>query len=172
VVWSPVSGRSVGSDEENISVTTSSEPAGSEPEPQSPAPETETPQPSGRRRITRFVFLVFGLLVALYLGTQGPKEQHVRLVLGAAAPDITALDLRYLTQDGDIAREVHFVYPKGLAPRVVAHEPRLPDGDYRLQIDVDARDGRREVQRQVTLGGGSTQVDVSSALARENHSPE
>lgn len=74
-----------------------------------------------RRRIASIAFLVFGLLVATYLG-----------------------------------------------PRVVAHELRLPNGEYRLDIEVDTRDGRRAVQRRVTLEGGSTQVDVSTALTRED----
>ncbi len=122
-----------------------------------------------RRSIARLAFLVFGLLVALYLGTQGPQEQHVRVVLGAGAPEVTNVELQYIAKDGEDVpvREAHFSYPKGSAPRVVSHEPHLPNGEYRLQIDLDTIDGRRAVQRQVTLGGGSTQIDVSSALARE-----
>jgi hypothetical protein len=135
-----------------------------------PAPLPVTPR--RRRRITSLAFLAVGALVAWYLGTQGPQEQHLRVVLGAAAPDVTAVGLQYISKDGDVARETRFVYPQGGAPRVVAHEPQLPNGEYRLQIDVDARDGRRAVQRQVTLGGGSTQIDVSSALMREEKPPE
>lgn len=127
----------------------------------------EPPSARARRPITRFAFLVVGLLVALYLGTLRPQEQHVRVVLGAGAPEVTGVDLQYVAADGEVAREAHFAYPAGAAPRVVAHEPELPNGEYRLQIEVEARDGRRDIQRQVTLGGGSTQVDVSSALARE-----
>lgn len=131
-------------------------------------PSAGAPPKSPRRRtLSRIVFLVFGLLVALYLGTQGPQEQHVRVVLGAAAPEVTTVDLQYVAKDGEVAREAHFTYPKGSAPRVVAHEPQLPNGEYRLQIDLDTIDGRRAIQRQVTLGGGSTQVDVSSAVTRD-----
>ena len=138
-----------------------------EPTPDDHAPEA-APTPSWRRRpLSRFIFLVFGLLVAFYLGTKRPQEQHVRVVLGAAASDVTMVDLQYVATDGDVAREAHFTYPKGAAPRVVAHEPELPNGEYRLQIDLDTIDGRRAIQRQVTLGGGSTQVDVSSALTRD-----
>ena len=116
------------------------------------------------KRYARFGLLLFGLVLALYLGKVGPREQHVRIVLGAAAPDVTAVDVAYVGKDGDTLREAHFTYPKGTAPRVVSHEPQVPDGDYRLQIEVDARDGRRAIQRQVTLGGGSTQIDLSQAL--------
>lgn len=111
---------------------------------------------------------MFGLLVATYLGTQGPQEQHLRVVLGAVAPEVTGVDIQYVAKDGELAREAHFVYPQGGAPRVVAHELRLPNGEYRLDIEVDTRDGRRAVQRRVTLEGGSTQVDVSTALTRED----
>lgn len=127
--------------------------------------------PSGKRRISRLLFLVFGLLVAVYLGTLKPQEQHVRVVLGATAPEVVGLELQYVAEGGEIARQTRFTYSAGAAPRIVAHEPELPNGDYRLEIDVDTREGRRTTQRQVTLGGGSTQIDVSSALAREQPSP-
>ena len=122
--------------------------------------------PPRKRRLRSLGFLVFGGLVALYLSKVGPQEQHVRVVLGASAPAVTEVDLQYVANDGEVVRETHFSYPTGGAPRVVAHELKLPNGDYRVQIDVDARDGRRAVQRQVTLGAGSTQIDVSSALSR------
>lgn len=133
---------------------------------QPPRDEVRPPQPGPRRRrITSLLFLIFGLTVAAYLASYRPQEQHVRVVLGREAPEVTALSLQYITKDGEVAREASFRYSKGSAPRVVAHEPQLPDGDYQLQIDVDAREGRRGIQRQVTLGGGSTQIDISGALA-------
>jgi len=127
--------------------------------------------PGRKRQISRLLFLVFGLLVAVYLGTLKPQEQHVRVVLGAAAPEVIGVELQYIGEDGEIARQTRFTYPPGAAPRIVAHEPELPNGEYRLQIEVDTRDGRRGTQSQVTLGGGSTQVDVSSALTREQPPP-
>lgn len=125
---------------------------------------------SSRRRLGGVLFLVVGLGVAYYLRTLAPHEQHVRIVLGDAAPDVAAVDLQYLAADGEAARAAHFAWPRGTAPRVVPHEPQLPDGEYRLQIDVDAREGRRTVERRVTLGGGSTQVDVSRAILRDHES--
>jgi hypothetical protein len=111
---------------------------------------------------------VGGSALALWLRSNAPHEQHVRIVLGAAAPDVTAVSLSYVGADGEVAREAQLIYPPGKAPRVVAHEPQLPDGDYQLRIDVEAaQGGRRAIQRQVTLGGGSTQVDVSSAVSRD-----
>lgn len=114
--------------------------------------------------VTRVAFLAIGLLVALYFGTQGTQEQHVRIVVGAAAARVVSIDLRYVGPDGDILREARFSYPAGGSARVVSHEPKLPNGDYAVQIDVETREGRRDLQRQVRLGGGSTQIDISSAL--------
>jgi hypothetical protein len=108
--------------------------------------------------------MLMGVGLAAYLSKHGPQEQHVRIVLGRGAPEVTEVDLQYVSPDGDTARDAHFSFSKGNAPRVVAHEPKLPNGPYRLQIDIDAHDVRRSVQRQVTLGGGSTQVDVSSDI--------
>lgn len=159
----PAKERALSSDEPPVDEPPANEPV------HAPAP---VPRRSPRRRITSLAFLAFGGLVAWYLGTQGPQEQHVRVVLGAAAPDVTEVGLLYYSKDGDMARETRFVYPRGGAPRVVSHEPQLSNGEYRLQIEVDARDGRRAVQRQVTLGGGSTQIDVSTALTREDKAPE
>jgi hypothetical protein len=125
------------------------------------------PAPPARSRIAKLGFLVFGLSVAAYLGSRGPREQHVNLVLGDQARDVSRVLLQYVDDEGEIAREARFAYPPAAAPRVVAHEPHLPDGSYRLKVDLDTRDRRVSVERQVTLGGGSTQVDLSAALARE-----
>lgn len=124
-----------------------------------------------RKRIASIAFLVFGLAVAFYLSSRAPREQHLRIVLGAAAPEVSGVALRYLGQDGETLREASFSFASGAAPRVVSHEPSLPDGDYRVEIDVDARDGRRTLQRRVTLGGGSTQIDLGSSLTREERRP-
>lgn len=128
-----------------------------------------------RRRIGSLVFLAFGLGIAFLLSNNAPQEQHVRVVLGSAAPEVTGLTLQYLATGGEVANETSFTYPRGQAPRVVAHDPRLPSGDYSLHIDVAASktladastEIHRSVERQVTLKGGSAQVDVSSAILHE-----
>jgi len=124
--------------------------------------------PLERRRIGRFVLLAAGLGAAFYLGTLAPKTQHVRVVLGDGAPLVTGVTLAYLAENGEALREAELHWALGSAPRVVAHEPELPNGEVRLRIDLDAREGRRTVERRVTLGGGSTQVDVSRALVRDD----
>lgn len=117
-----------------------------------------------RSRLAAVGFLVAGLGLAAYLGRMGPHEQHVRIVLGNGAPLVTAMGLQYLGPDGEVARETRLDYTAGGAPRIVAHDPELRNADYLVQIDLDTRDGRRTVQRQVTLGGGSTQIDVASVI--------
>jgi hypothetical protein len=117
------------------------------------------------RRGASLVILACGLGAAAYLQTQAPHEQHVRIVLGGSAPEVTGVGLQYVAKDGEVVREAHFAYEPGAAPRVVPHEAQLRNGDYRVQIEIDARDGRRSVQRQVRLGGGSTQIDVANALS-------
>lgn len=129
------------------------------------------------------MFLVFGLLVAAYLRTQGPEEQHVHVVLGDRASEVVGVDSRYVGGDGETARNTQFHYEKGRAPRIVSHEPELPNGDYRFEIDVDLApsgadndggakpEGRVPIQRQVRLGGGSTQIDISTALHRAAAGP-
>lgn len=124
-----------------------------------------------RRDVARVGFLLVGLAVAAYLGMQGPREQHLNLVLGDRARDVSGVQVQYVYEDGELAREAQFVYPPGAAPRIFAHEPHLPDGRYRLKVDIDTRERRVSVERQVTLGGGSTQVDLSSALLRDTQPP-
>lgn len=106
-----------------------------------------------------------GVAVAMYLGRAAPKTQHVRFVLGSRSTSVSALEIAYFDAAGDVARQTRLVYDEG-APRVVAHEPELLDGDYRVRIDIDAQEGRRSVERRVTLrGDGTTSVDLSSATS-------
>lgn len=124
-----------------------------------------------RSRVAKIGFLVFGLGVAAYLGLTGPREQHVNLVLGDGAPEVSRVDVQYVDEEGDVAREARFAYPAGAAPRIVSHEPHLPDGAYRLRVDLGTRERRVSVERSVTLGGGSTQVDLSQALRSQAPEP-
>ncbi len=113
----------------------------------------------------RFGALVAGLLLAAYWQRKTPREQHVKLVVGAAAATVTGLELQYVTPEGDAARSARMAFDPGAAPRVIAHDPELVDGDYGLRIDIDTREGRRSTERRVTLGGGTTQIDLTAALA-------
>lgn len=108
--------------------------------------------------------LAAGLGAVLYLGSKKPREQHVRVVLGDRAADVTALELTYATPSGDVARHARLSFDAA-APRIVAHDPELADGDYVLRIEVDAREGRRSTERRVTLAGGTTQIDLVDVLS-------
>jgi hypothetical protein len=108
--------------------------------------------------------LAIGGLAAAYLAASSPREQHLKLVLGPGAAHVTAVEVQYVAGDGDIAREVRMAFPSGSAPRVLSLEPQLTDGDYRLRIELDTREGRRTVERRVTLGGGTTQVDLAGVV--------
>jgi hypothetical protein len=124
-----------------------------------------------RSRYAAFAFLGIGIAVTAYLAKRGPHEQHVRFMLGDAASEVTGLEVQYLDADGDVARETRLSWPSGAAPRVVPHEPELPDGAYKIKVDIGTRERRVSVERSVTLTGGSAQVDLSAALvpsARES----
>jgi len=113
-----------------------------------------------RNRIVGLAILMAGGAAVAYFASRTPKDQHLRIVLGDKATSVTALNVEYLTGEGDSMREVHMTYEEGKAPRIVSLEPRLPDGEYRLKIDVDTREGRRQGERRVTLGGGTTSVEM------------
>ena len=118
---------------------------------------------TGPRR--RYAFLLLALAALGFfalLGPKWPKDQSVRLVLGNLAPAVEQVELRYAGRGSEeLVREVTFRYPKGGAPRIVSHEPRLPDGDYLVEIDLGFEHGHTETRRNVTLGGGSTSIDIS-----------
>lgn len=141
-------GRSVGSD-------------GDEPVRESPLPV----RPVRRRKLLPFLVLGAGALIAGYLSSKSPRDQHLRLVLGPRAAEVTGLEVQYVAEDGDLARDARMTFVAGETPRIVSHEPQLADGEYRLRIDLDTREGRRSVERRVTLGGGTTQVDVTNVLS-------
>lgn len=126
-----------------------------------------------RKRLLRLLVLGAGLLVAMLLARAWPKEQTVHYVLGGAAPRVAEVDARWapgqLPADSeDWTREATFRYARGQAPRIVTHEPRLPDGDYTVEIEIASADAARSVvRRHVTLAGnGSTSIDLADSVPR------
>jgi hypothetical protein len=118
----------------------------------------------------------------LMFGPKLPREQSVRIGLGDRAGEVRELVLRYRptaaageADKGDLTdevlREVSFRYPKGEAPRVVRHAPRLADGDYVLEIEVVTHGSRASVKRTVGLFGGSTTVDIASVIPAPSPEP-
>jgi hypothetical protein len=124
-------------------------------------------------RALRLLLLAGALLVALAFARQWPRDQTVHYVLGDAAPRVEEVVARWapgIAADRDWMREASFRYGLGSAPRVVTHEPRLPDGEYTVEIEIVAASLAGEnagaknsvvVRRHVTLSGGATSIDVA-----------
>jgi hypothetical protein len=114
-----------------------------------------------RRKVAPFVLVAALVGVWLVLGPRLPHDQTVHVVLGKAAPRVTELRLAYAEGDEQAAaREVTFHFAEGEAPRVVTHEPRLANGEYRVEIDVYAQKGHAQATRRVKLSGDPVSVDV------------
>lgn len=120
-----------------------------------------------RRSALRFGLLVAGLGVAALLGLGRPRAQPVRFMVGGLAPELFELDLEYVDEAGDVARDARLAYAPGAAPRVVAHEPELKDGPYKVRVNATVRGRRIPLERSVILEGGATQIDLEPALRRE-----
>lgn len=129
-----------------------------------------------RRRRTALLVLLGAALAAYFtLLPTLPRDNVLHVVLGAAAPKVVRIQLRYAPapKNGPIVedwtREVSFRFPEGAAPRVVTHEPRVADGDYVVEIEILKAEPSRDavsVQRKVRLEGGTTTIDVAEAAAR------
>jgi hypothetical protein len=123
-----------------------------------------------RRRIARVILLVAAVGIVLLLGKKWPKEQTVHYVLGDAAPRVEEVDARWAEGrargDDSWFREATFRYPPGGAPRVVTHEPRMPDGDYTVELEIVASNGKNVVTRHVRLEGGVTTIDLAPSVPR------
>lgn len=128
-----------------------------------------------RRRLARLFVVVAALVVAAFFARHWPKEQTIHYVLGDAAPRVEEVDAKWApgktadreAQQGTWAREVTYRYDPGKAPRVLTQEPKLPDGDYTVEIEiVAANDEHAIVRKQITLGGGVTQIELAPSVPR------
>ena len=125
-----------------------------------------------RKRLLRLLLVPAVLGVAVYFARVAPKDQTVHYVLGDAAPRVEEVDARWapgIAATGDWEREATFRYPPGKAPRIVTHEPRLPDGDYTVEIDIVASNEAHEkneivVRKHVTLSGGALSIELGGAV--------
>lgn len=122
-----------------------------------------------RNRMGRLILLAAGLAIVPLSAKHWPKDQTVHYVLGSAAPRVEEVDARWSTdpKGEEWTREVTFRYVPGRAPRVVTHEPRLPDGEYTVEVELVASNSERSVvRRHVALAGGVTSIDVSTWVPR------
>jgi len=128
--------------------------------------------PGGARRSTLLVLAAIAAAVVFLIGPAWPKDQSIHVVLGDSAGIVDGVRLRYARADGsddpvrdEPLREVALRYAPGQAPRIVSHEARLPDGDYRVELDVEGGGRVSTIARRIHLGGGSTSIDVSRDVA-------
>jgi hypothetical protein len=107
--------------------------------------------------------LLLGALAAaayVWLGPHVPKDQSVNVILGDSAPTVTEVALQYAA-NGEPVREAVLRYELGRAPRVVHHEPRLPDGAYVVDVRVHGAHGVVDTERHVELhASGSTSITL------------
>jgi hypothetical protein len=124
-----------------------------------------------RKRFARLFLVVGALSLAMYFARSWPKEQTIHYVLGDAAPRVQEVDAKWAegkTAERDRwAREVTYRYDPGQAPRVLTQEPKLPDGDYTVEIEiVAANDEHAIVRKQIKLAGGVTQIELAPSVPR------
>jgi hypothetical protein len=122
------------------------------------------------RRFAPVALLVPAAAAAATLGPRWPKDQRVRYELGEEADRVEEIDARWApsasggAERDDWAREATFRFGRGRAPRVVSHEPRLADGDYVVEIEIQAGGKTAIVHRNVTLEGGTTTLDLAGVV--------
>ena len=125
-----------------------------------------------RQNIARLLLVAAALVVGMLLFRHWPKDQTVHYVLGDSAARVRELDARWADDEASASREDwtrkdSFRYSQGDAPRVVTSAPRLPDGDYTVEIEILAANERNLVKRHVSLAGsGSTSIDLAPAVPR------
>lgn len=114
------------------------------------------------RRLWPVFLLLLGLGVWSWISPRAPHDQSVDVLLGERAADVEDLTVRY-TQDREPARQVAFHFAHGAAPKVVHHAPRLPDGEYGVDIELGGASGISSVHRSVKLEEGrSTQIHAEN----------
>jgi hypothetical protein len=114
-----------------------------------------------RRKVAPFVLVAALAAVWLALGPRLPHDQTIHVVLGKIAPRVTELRLAYAEGGEQVAtREASLHYAEGQAPRVVTHEPRLANGEYRVDIEVYDQKDHAQATRRVKLSGDPVSVDV------------
>jgi hypothetical protein len=118
-----------------------------------------------KKQILRILLVIAAAAIIVVMGKSCPKDQVIHVVLGEAAPRVEEVVIRY-GQNEDFQREARFRYEAGKAPRILAHEPKLAEGEYTVEIELLARNNRNTVRRRVTLAGATTSIDVSEQVPK------
>ena len=125
-----------------------------------------------RRGVARLVLVAAGLGLAALLASGQlpvPRDQSIRYVLGDGSTRVAELEARWTPpgKSEDWTRAATFRYAPGQAPSVITHEPRLPNGDYDVEIEIVGTDGTDAIDhRHVQLSGGTTSIDLARAVPR------
>lgn len=110
-----------------------------------------------KKRVAQGLILLGALAVAFVLMRGWPKDQVLHFSFGDSAARVRELRVRYETPGGgeEPDRGADLRFPSG-APRVVTHEPRLPDGDYVLELSIGTVSRETTITRRAHLESGST----------------
>lgn len=129
-------------------------------------PDLSKPPPAlrlhrlGRRPV--FLFAAAGLVLFALAGPKVPRDQRLRVPLGAMRPTVREAHFSWSSPSGEALREATFSFPIGGAPEALIHELRLPDGDYDVEVEIVLLEGRTVSRKRVTVSGATTTLDVSS----------
>jgi len=109
------------------------------------------------------VLIFAGAALGLYamFGPKVPRDQRLRVPLGAARPNVREARISWSTTGGEPLREAAFSFRPGEAPEALTHELRLPDGDYEVDVEIVLMEGRMASRKRVTVSGATTTLDVS-----------
>lgn len=118
------------------------------------------PPLAGSRRPIFFVAAA-ALLLFAFAGPKLPREQRLRVPLGANRPNVLEAHISWSTTSGEPLREATFAFPKGSAPEALIHELRLPDDTYDVDVEIVMLEGRTVSRKRVTVSGATTTLDVS-----------
>ena len=101
----------------------------------------------------RLLLLLGFAAIGLYFLRAAPRSVTLVYDLGGAA-DIRALEVEVRGGEGAL-RRAEYRFPGG-APRQVAHEMKLPDGSYQVEVRVSGASGpvRRSLLPVVISEGG------------------
>lgn len=111
-----------------------------------------------RKRIAPVAFFVaIALMARQSCEKSGPDKATFVLDLGAAAPDVRAVDAELWAAGGEVA-VFHRTALTGTTMRDLRFEARLPKPDAELRIDVELTNAHRTFTRRVYAGDGATVV--------------
>jgi hypothetical protein len=125
------------------------------------------PHAAWRRRLAMPVLLITGLVVYATLGPKVPKDHEIAIDLGAAAPDIAALELAWTAPDTKAAQvTTQWNFERGKAPSQLRTRVRLADGEWLASVEVQrwGQLDRTTWSRRVYVEGTQVVLPLREAL--------